>query len=41
MARLIRTDKEVEGRYEEVWIALHEGGGPPSWAPPEEGAWRD
>ena len=24
MARLIRTEKEVEGRYEEVWIAVEE-----------------
>jgi len=24
MARLIRTDKEVEGRYEEVWIVVEE-----------------
>ena len=24
MARLIRTEKEVEGRYEEVWIVVDE-----------------
>ena len=24
MARLIRTEKEVEGRYEEVWIVVEE-----------------
>ena len=24
MARLIRTEKEVEGRYEEVWLVVEE-----------------
>ena len=24
MARLIRTEKEVEGRFEEVWIVVEE-----------------
>ena len=24
MARLIRTEKEVEGRYEDVWIVVDE-----------------
>ncbi len=24
MARLIRTEKEVEGRYEEVWLVVDE-----------------
>jgi hypothetical protein len=33
VARLIRTEKEVEGNYTEQWT-LHEGGRPPSWAPP-------
>jgi hypothetical protein len=42
VARLIRTEKEVEGRFTEQWT-LHEGGKPPSWAPPksEDDPWRD
>ena len=40
MARPIKTEREIEGRYTEHW-ARHEGGRPPSWAPPGEGReWR-
>jgi hypothetical protein len=38
MARLIKTEKEVEGRYTETWTR-HEGGKPPSWAPPGDDRW--
>src|SRR4029079_8783996 len=36
VARLIRTEKEVEGRYEEVWLVVDEDA-PEQWAPGPRG----